>query len=507
MNKDNIKKDKTSKLDKYILAILAIIILDLELFGIFGIVNPFRDYVIIFEGGYRVLLGQIQYLDFYFPTGPMVFFVQAFFQFIFGSNILAMAAQSFFLAIILCSLFYFIVKNDFGWILSFIFALFFYFSFNGLTFQPWYDHLAYFFFFLNIFLLMKYYKRISLPREVYFLSALLVTLSFYSKQDVGLLQVVFLLIYFLLNYSKEYKLIIKYYLISLILMIGGIYFVFNIFTDISYWFNLGQYPHSPRISHFFITIKLFNIITSWKLYISLFLIYKVLLNKIFNRNFNSTKLMCLFIIVAITPLITQVTSRSYIQTLVTGIPLLLFILYLLIKDNIKKLTNKYKFVFGLIIIILLLLTINPFQIYGRTMLDYVDSDLGRIEEGCYSGAILTNSALEGLNTIRKTIEENENDFISFTEYQFLYCDYNVTPPKNFPLNFDEGVIFFKQDVSGILDVVNSSSPKVILLQDPHVNENPNLNNEFEELFYEWGYIKIEIVKAMAESDISIFVKQ
>jgi 4-amino-4-deoxy-L-arabinose transferase-like glycosyltransferase len=263
--------------------------LDLEIFGIFGLIAPFRDYVVVFEGGYRMLLGQIQYLDFYFPTGPIVFLIQAFSQFIFGSNLYAMAAQSFILAVVLCIIFYFILRKEFGWIVSFIFALFFYVSFNGLTFQPWYDHVAYFFFFLNIFLLIKYYKKSSLPKFVYLLSAFLVTLSFYSKQDVGLLQAVFILSYFLFNYFKDLKITLKYFLFPLIFLSGAVFFIFSLFTDISYWFNLGQPPHSARFSHIFITIKSFNVITSWRLYASLFLIYKVLSNKVFNKNIIPTR--------------------------------------------------------------------------------------------------------------------------------------------------------------------------------------------------------------------------
>ena len=487
---------------------MAIVILDLQLFGIFGRTTWFRDYTIIFEGGYRIFFGQMPYTDFYIPLGPMVFLIQGFFQMIFGNNLFAMAFHSFALAIILCAIFYYFVRKEFGITLTFIFALFFYLSFNGLTFHPWYDHVAYFFFFLNIFLLFKYYKQTSLPWFVYVLSALLVTLSFYSKQDVGLLQIFFILIYFIFNYHKELKSILMFYILPSIIMGGGVYLIFSNFTDFQYWFNLGQYPHSPQLSNFFSSVKILNIITSWKLYVALFLMYKILADKINNRNVDSIKLMCLFTIVAITPLITQVTSGEHRQTLVMGIPVLVFMLYLLIKENIKELMKQHKLTIGLIIVLFLLLSVNPLPTYGLATLNYVDSDLGRIEEGCYSGALLSKPALEGLVTIRKIIEENENDFISFTEYQFLYCDYNVSPPKKLPLWFDHGIVFFDEDIKPIIEVMNSSSPKVLLLQNHHDHKNPELNKEFENNFYDLGYIKIDTVDAMAsETPISIFVHQ
>lgn len=503
----NVDREKFLKLDKYVILILALIILDLEIFGSFGTIDPFRDYVVVFEGGYRILFGQIQSIDFYFPTGPMVFLVQALFNLVIGNNFFSMIVHSFFLAIILCTIFYYLVRKEFGIIMSLIFAIFFYLSFNGLTFQPWYDHVAYFFFFLNIFLLFKYHKKSILPKSVYFLSALLITLAFYSKQDVGLLQAFFVLFYFIFNYHKEFKSIVKHYVIPLIFLSGGIYFLLSFFTDFAYWFNLGQAPHTARFSHFFITIKAFNIITSWKLYVALFLIYKTISDKIKDRNIDSIKLMCLFVIVAITPLITQVTSRSHIQTLVMGIPFLVFILYLLIKNSISESIKKNGFVIGFILLIVLILTVNPFPVYGKSFLSYADGDLGRIDEGCYSGVLFSNDALEGLSKIRKVIEENENDFISFTEYQFLYCDYDVEPPRDLPLCFMEGVCFFNENVPHIIKILEKKSPKVILLQNHHGHYNKTLDMEFKESFYGWRYEKVDSVKAMAShSDIDIFVR-
>ena len=254
-------------------------------------------------------------------------------------------------------------------------------------------------------------------------------------------------------------------------------------------------------------MKILNIVTSWKLYISLFFTYKILSNKIQNKNVNSTKLMYLFIIVAITPLITQVTSGRHTQTLALGIPFLVFMLYLLVKNDIKDLMKKHKRVLSLIIIFFILLTINPFPTYGLATLNYINPTLGRINEGCYSGALLSQTALEGLVTIREHIEENENDFISFTGYQFLYCDYNIDPPKKLPLWFDYEKTYFNEDIERIAEVINSSSPKVILFQIHHDITNRELSERFENIFYEMGYAKTEVVDAMLSSPISIFVKE
>ena len=47
--------------------------------GLFGF-----DQSIVFDGGYRVLRGQVPYRDFIIPIGPVVFWIQALFFALFG---------------------------------------------------------------------------------------------------------------------------------------------------------------------------------------------------------------------------------------------------------------------------------------------------------------------------------------------------------------------------------------------------------------------------------------
>ena len=84
-----------------------------------------------------------------------------------------------------------------------------------------------------------------------------------------------------------------------------------------------------------------------------------------------------------------------------------------------------------------------------------------------------------------------------TEYSFLYCDYKINPPKNVPLWWDENVTFFQENILDIIKEVNSSLPKVILVQDAHRNKIRNMAAEFEEKFTSLGYSRVAIVDAPA----------
>ncbi len=507
LEKDNIKR--ISSLDFFVLAIILIIIFDMEIFGIFGSIF-FRDFSIIFEGGYRISSGQVPYQDFFIPMGPVVFYMQGFFNFIFGNNIISMAAHSFIIAAVLCILFYFILRKEFNYFMSIVFTLFFFVSFNGLTFYPFYNIAPYFFLFLNIFLILIYRKKDYFPKYLLFLSAILATLGFYSKHDVGLLHLVFILFYFSFNYPKQWKSIFIYYFLPSIGLIVGIYLLLSNLSGFQYWFDLGQPPHKSRLLVIFTARSIWCIVTSWKFYISIFLFFSYLYyffigkkNKedkasaLFRTN-DSMRLVIIFLIISVTTLISQCTSGLTNNSFSMGDALLVFILFILIKENTDFLKYQGKVTIIFFLIVILTLTVNPFTVYGQLLLNYKNPSLGRIPAGCYSGVLLPQASLDGLEIIRNTIEKyGEPDFFSMTEYSFLYCDYKINPTKNMPLWFDENVTFFKENILDIIKEVNSSLPKVILVQDAHRNRIRNMATEFEERFTSLGYTRIAIVDAPA----------
>ncbi|VVB78740.1 Uncharacterised protein [uncultured archaeon] len=490
----------SKKVNLAVLIVLGLIILSLQFYGMFGRTTRMRDFSVTFEGGYRVFpFHQIPYQDFFIPFGPNLFYTQAFFNFLFGTSAFSIIIHAFVLAFILSGTFYFIVKKEMNIILSLIFAVFLYLSFNGLTFYAHYNEDVYFFFLLNILLLLNYYKKDSLPKYVYLLSALFCFFTFYFKQDLGILQILFISIYLFYNYKKEWKLTLFYFAIPFIIIFAISYLAFMNIQGFTYWFNLGQPPHESRISSFFDPTNIMIVLESWKFYLGLLFIGVLF----FKKNSEETKkLLSLFILLAIITIAINITSGPHRQTSIQAVPIMVFIIYLLIKDYLNK--NINQLIFGFIIVLLLLVLVDPFPTYGYIALTYLNKDTAWIKNGCYSGVPITKGALDGVLRIHEIIDENNKSFVSITEYSFLYCDYNLNPPKKVPIWWDEGISFFKQNIPELLDAITDSNPKIILYQDPHGHTDPKTNDLFMQGFYSKGYKTIEIINNTS-STVPIYV--
>ena len=480
---------KSSKADLWAIIILIILILDLQFFGMFGRTTFIRDWTIIFEGAYRINLGQIPFQDFYIPIGPVVFIMQSFFNLFLGINIYSMIIHSFILSITLSLIFYYFVRKEFKPLTSFVFAFFFYLSFSGLSFHPFYNYTTYFFLFLNLFLILYYIKKDTLPIHVYILSAILVILDFYTKQDTGALHLVLIFIYFIINYRKDWKKIIFVYLLLSMILLAGAFLALSTLEGFPYWFNLGQPPHNPNIQKFFDPYKIVFITSSWHFYIALLFIFLALFTKI---NTNNKRIMSLFIVLAITHLISNTLSGSTRQLSVMGLPLLIFFIYILIKSYIKNLQKNHKISMFLILLLILIVNVNPIPTYGLITLNYLNPNITHIQEGCLKGMPIEKQHLEGLKELREIIKDK--NFISLTEYNFLYCDYNIKPPTEIPLVFREGIHFYLQDIIPIANKIIEQNQDIILIQNYHGHDHPDTHDKFINLFKEAGYKEIRVIE-------------
>lgn len=150
------------------------------------------DQSIVFDGGYRVLLGQIPYRDFIIPIGPVAFWLQAVFFALLGVNYYAciFPAALFnvlaaFLAVGTIRLL-FPGKKIVSYGAGFLTAAWFYPPFGIL----YYDQTAFFFSFLALYIILlsilKAPERPLLRTSLLALSGILVLVSFLSKQNAGL---------------------------------------------------------------------------------------------------------------------------------------------------------------------------------------------------------------------------------------------------------------------------------------------------------------------------------
>ncbi|MGB9748239.1 MAG: hypothetical protein ACP5OZ_01735 [Candidatus Woesearchaeota archaeon] len=370
-----------------------------------------------------------------------------------------------------------------------------------------------------------------------FFSAVLCVLSLFSKQDVGLLHFFLLTLYFLVVERKSFRDVFVYFLLPYFVFVGFVFVGFNFVSNgnFSKWFNLGQKPHESRIRKIFSLEGSYSCLFSITFYFSLLGLYIFIKEKDdFVR-----KLSAIIIILSTIPTIVAFTSSDNIQPSFSGLPLILVLLFLIFEYKNSKLF-KIKVLsqitlknFAAILILLLLISSLSFirftriQNYATPPYLQVSNFLGlnnnfkKINDGCFKGAVLHSETLENINILRKIIENYNFSFVNFDQYKLFYCDYNLTPPKNVVLWFDEGQTIFNDrrlnSYEMLLDYVKTNKPKVVFLKWlPSYRIRFKNSNFLEENFYNnllnigyenkynltFHYVKIsdEVVKVLILKD-------
>lgn len=158
----------------------------------------FQDYhpSVVFDGGYRVYLGQVPFRDFFSPVGPMLFWMQALFFRIFGVNYFAYVTLAAWMNVLATSLAMMAVwQNCRNARLSVVVGLLTAAWYMPMSFgTPWYTSVAFLFLFFAFgFLLCR--PAGSSGGVPGFLAGIAVALAFYSKQPIGVAGGFFLLFY------------------------------------------------------------------------------------------------------------------------------------------------------------------------------------------------------------------------------------------------------------------------------------------------------------------------
>lgn len=211
---------------------------------------PYRVNIFLsWEGAYRISEGQVPYKDFGMPMGYMYWVIPAIFFKIFGAQMITLVKAQVFINIISGLAFRSILKSltvQPGVRLPSV--LLYCISFSFFNFWPWYNHSVIVYEIIGLAFLMKYLFGAHRKWIWLSLSALFTFFSFFTKQDGGGLA--FLICLTLLVYNafaeKTWK--------PLLLYVGSL--VITAFAIIAplvrynfgYWFNLGQPPHTSRVS-------------------------------------------------------------------------------------------------------------------------------------------------------------------------------------------------------------------------------------------------------------------
>jgi len=218
----------------------------------------FRDYSIIWDGATRIISGQSMYKDFGIPFGPVSLYLPILFLKCFKTSWTTFQCTQLFINAALIANIFILLKNLNEKLCCVFSALsVFFISYILLQTHPWYNTTA--------FLLALVSLNLSLGKPFYykFLSGLAAGLCIFAKQDFGIL--IFLIAFFMMFFDT-YKFKFSYRKLTthlICFLIGfSIILVFFIalykFKNLSYWFNLGQYPHQHRRPS---VLQLFNTIT------------------------------------------------------------------------------------------------------------------------------------------------------------------------------------------------------------------------------------------------------
>lgn len=213
---------------------------------------PFRVNIFLsWEGAYRLYLGQVPFKDFGLPMGFGYWLIPAFFFHVFGPAFMTLVkAQVLINAISLLSVRGILYNLRIKPILVTLSLAIFCVTYVIYNFWPWYNHSVVVYELAGIYFLTNFLRSPDKKFSAFNLigSAVLIFLSFYTKQDGG--AVGFLLCLSMLGYytfsAKKVKPMLTY--LASFALIAAVFIVPFVKFDFFYWFNLGQPPHNSRVS-------------------------------------------------------------------------------------------------------------------------------------------------------------------------------------------------------------------------------------------------------------------
>jgi len=213
---------------------------------------PYRVNIFLsWEGAYRLYLGQTPYEDFGLPMGFGYWLIPALFFKLFGPTFMALVkAQIFINLVSLLSLRGVLYNLKLKPVAISITLLIFSLTYIIYNFWPWYNHSVVIFEIVALYFLTAYSSEKTTIKNVMtlVLAGSFTFLSFFTKQDVGalcFLICVFLIIYYSFLDKKAYPTLTY---LAAFAIVGGLFILPFIQDGFTYWFNMGQAPHSSRIS-------------------------------------------------------------------------------------------------------------------------------------------------------------------------------------------------------------------------------------------------------------------
>lgn len=205
----------------------------------------------IWEGAYRLYLGEIPFKDFGIPMGAGSWIIPALFFKIFGPSLYTLAKAQAFMNIISGVAFrWILVNNGASFYTRFLSILIFSLTFILGLYWPQYNHTVIIFQLIALGFLFQYLNTPQQKLSLLLLgaSAFFITLAFFTKQDAGALGL-FIALAVMAVHNYQSRTVKPGIFFGLAVIVFFLLFILPFLQyEFSYWFNYGQPPHFSRLS-------------------------------------------------------------------------------------------------------------------------------------------------------------------------------------------------------------------------------------------------------------------
>ncbi|MBX2898319.1 MAG: hypothetical protein KF775_01645 [Cyclobacteriaceae bacterium] len=438
---------------------------------------PYRVNIFLsWEGAYRLYLGQIPFRDFGLPMGYGYWLLPAVFFKWFGPTMLSLVKAQVLINLVSFAslrgiLYNLKVKPVAITLILLVFSL----TYILYNFWPWYNHSVVVFELVALYFVTTYSAdKTRLKNNVNIsLAGVFTFLSFFTKQDVG--AICFVLCLFLIAYyaitERKIEPVITY-LISFVVV--GAMFIIPVFNyGFSYWFNLGQAPHSSRISSGLLLQIFFSHALVEKIY--LLLLFVALLVRFSSwRSFLQDRLAfsgsIITVALILQSLVTRATSplptdhMNYYHTFaLAGIALLL---------PWERLKVSLPTAFGALVLIVLIFSEGYWKYIGGFFTKaeiaaapaetpWVTTTLPTLKR-----ISMPAGTAEGIERLRKLpiLQKSNLKVLNMTELTSLAYELNYTPLPDQPLWYHLHIGMFEKEVDEFVRKIDSEYYDLVLFE-------------------------------------------
>lgn len=479
----------------------------------------FRDYSIIWEGAYRLYLNQTPFIDFGLPLGPVCLWLPALMMKFFGPSNETLRWSGL-IIMFSSSVIFWILINQIGklkfWIKYLSVLLFMLHYSLGIQF-PWYNTTAFLLLLLSLLFLLLSFKVANHRRYfLLFMSGMASSLTFFAKQDFGLLAVtshfslIFIFSFYIPSHQNKNITSLKSFLYTLScwllgnLVIAAFIIPWPHFSNFMYWFNVGQPPHSNRVH---------NLTGNWLHYqkgevgFIKFLVFASIVGLMYswrNRNYDQLKTYLFSTTILGVSFITYQTSGLYWLTstfYASIIPIMLQSTPHLFLKQFTFLKSK-RALYSLTLIVIGILTtvtipkinfVRLLTIWSRGgIADFFLNQPNSSENwqsleqtpdlrAVFGTSYLRTETIQGLYKLKAIDRLNLKKFdcplLNMTEFTPIFFMLQLEPCKNeLPLWYNTGISLFPREINKIKVMITQKKIGLLLVQNTH--EGPGFYPEF-----------------------------